>query len=152
MKHTRRLVNGLVACTIALAMVSTLAAQTVDSTAKVIRVKGNARYSTGNNVWQPLSVGTVLRPGAVIQTSTEQGAYVDVVLGDSSAAVVSPVAFKPSIPSSYSSTTYNPSAEQNVIRVWENSALAIDRLSAMNSGSDLVTETQLDLKQGRVTG
>src|SRR3974390_158266 len=82
MKHTRNLMNSLITCTIALALVSTVAAQTAtDSSVKVIRVKGPARYSTGNNVWQPLGPGTVIRPGTVIQTSTEKGSYVDLEAG-----------------------------------------------------------------------
>jgi hypothetical protein len=47
---------------------------------------------------------------------------------------------------------YRPSAEQNVVRVWENSALGIDRLTAMHTGAEVVTDTQLDLKMGRITG
>ncbi|SRR6266404_3001153 len=154
MKQTRKLINSLVACTIAIAMVSSVAAQTaIDGAAKVIRVKGPARYTTGNNVWQPLRVGTVVRPGTTIQTSTEKGSFVDLVLGDINAPMPSPVSFKPYIPSSYAtSTSYQPTAEQNVVRVWENTALGIDKLTAMQSGAELVTETQLDLKAGRITG
>ncbi len=151
MKNTRSLVNSLVACAIACAMVSTLAAQ--DGSAKVVRVKGPARYSTGNNVWQPLKPGTVLRPGTVIQTGTESGSYVDLVLGDENAPVPTPAVYRPHIPNSMSSSmAYRPSAEQNVVRVWENSALGIDRLSAQRTGAELVTDTQLDLKMGRITG
>ena len=59
MKQIRNLVNGLVAGGLALAMVSTLAAQTPEQVnATVVRVKGSARYTTGNNVWQPLKVGS----------------------------------------------------------------------------------------------
>ena len=48
MKETRSLLNSLVACGIALAMVSTLAAQTVNQgAAKVVRLKGGARYKVG---------------------------------------------------------------------------------------------------------
>src|ERR1051326_8157071 len=154
MKQSRNLINSLVACSIALAMVTSAVAQTaIDGGAKVIRVKGPARYTTGNNVWQPLRVGTVLRPGSVIQTSTEKGAFVDIVLGDVNAPMPSPVVYKPYIPSSFaSSTTYQPTAEQNVVRVWENTALGIDKLTAMQSGAEMVSETQLDLKAGRITG
>lgn len=163
MKHTRNLMNSLITCTIALALVSTVAAQTAtDSSVKVIRVKGPARYTTGNNVWQPLSPGTVIRPGTVIQTSTEKGSYVDLSLGDATgpASSSTPTVFKPFVPSSYSfaSSTgsagsgYQPTAEQNVIRIWENTALGVDKLTSMQSGAEEVTETQLDLKAGRVTG
>jgi hypothetical protein len=153
MKETRNLISRLFVSAIAFAMVSTLSAQTIGS-AKVIRVKGPARYTTGNNIWQPLSVGTVLQPGSVVQTSTERGSYVDLVLGDEAGAVAQPVVYKPSIVSSMaaSSRAYQPSADQNMVRVWENSALGIDKMTSMQTGADTVTETQLDLKAGRITG
>src|SRR6266404_5784366 len=145
MKDNRRLVNHLVACAVAFAMVSTLAAQSIVS-AKVIRIKGPARYSTGNNIWQPLGVGTMLQPGTVVQTSTEKGSYVDIVLGGETAVtLVQPVTFRPGIVSSMdaSSANYQPSVDQNVIRIWENSALGVDKLSSMQTGADVVTDTQL---------
>lgn len=154
MKQNRNLMNSLVGCAIALALVSTAAAQgAMDGAANVVRINGPARYTTGNNVWQPLHVGDVLRAGTVIQTSTEEGSYVDLVLGDGHASVPLPVTYHPAIPNSMVSyTTFRPSAEQNVVRIWANSAMGIDKLSMMQSGADNVTETQLDLKQGRVTG
>ena len=154
MKQNRNLMNSLVGCAIALALVSTAAAQgAMDGAAKVVRTKGPARMTTGNNVWQPLHVGDVIRAGTVIQTSTEEGSYVDLVLGDGHADVPMPVNYHPAIPNSMTSqTTFRPSAEQNVVRVWANSALGIDRLTMMQTGSDNVSETQLDLKQGRITG
>src|SRR6266852_4424390 len=125
MKQNRILMNSLVGCAIALALVSTAVAQgAMDGAAKVIRVKGPARYTTGNNVWQPIRVGEVLHPGTVIQTSTEEGSYVDLVLGDGNAAVPQPVTYKPSIPDSVasSSLSFRPSSEQNVVRIWANTA------------------------------
>src|SRR5947209_168475 len=101
MKEIRRLINHLVGCAVAFAMVS----------AKVIRIKGPARYTTGNNIWQPLGVGMVLQPGTVVQTSTEKGSYVDLVLGDENAAIVQPVSYKPGIISSMASSStaaYHP--------------------------------------------
>jgi FecR-like protein len=155
MKHTQRLTNSLVACAIALAMVSSVAAQTAsDGAAKVVRIKGPARYTTGNNVWQPLKVGAVLRSGSIVQTSTEQGSIVDLVLGDGNVPMPSPAAYRPNIPSSLRSTGggYAPAAEQNVVRLHENTALSIDKLGTMQTGADQVTDTQLDLKAGRITG
>jgi hypothetical protein len=153
MKQTRSLISRLVVGAIAVAMVSTLAAQTISS-AKVIRIKGPARYTTGNNIWQPLSVGAVLQPGTVVQTSTERGSFVDLVLGDENASVPQPVIYKPSVASSLSasSSSYQPSADQNVVRIWENSALGIDKMTSMQTGAETVSETQLDLKAGRITG
>ncbi len=154
MKQNRNLINSLVGCAIALALVSTAAAQgAMDGAAKVVRVKGPVRSTTGNNVWQPVHAGDVLRAGTVVQTSTEEGSYVDLVLGDGNADVPQPVTYRPAIPNSMvSQMTFRPSSEQNVVRVWANSAMGIDKLTAMQTGSDTVTETQLDLKQGRITG
>lgn len=61
-----------------------------------------------------------------------------------------PAVTKPGIPSSYSSYTYQPKVDQNIVRLSENSALAIDKLTAMQTGADTVTDTELDLKTGRL--
>src|SRR5215207_7086305 len=147
MKELANLLRGLVACGMATAMVSTVAAQGVHGVAKVMSIKGSARYSTGNNVWQPLKVGSILRPGTVIQTSTDRGSYVDLVLGDGSAPMPrstaaaasssTPVVARPDV------TYYQPAAEQDIVRLYENSLLAIDKLTMIETGADVVTETQL---------
>jgi len=154
MKLNRNLMNSLVGCAIALALVSTAVAQGMDGAARVVRVKGPARYTTGNNVWQPIRTGDILRAGTVVQTSTEEGSYVDLVLGDGHAALPQEVKYKPAIPDSMagSGMSFRPSSEQNVVRVWANSAMGIDKLTQMQTGAETVTETQLDLKQGRITG
>ena len=85
MKRIQCLILGLVAGGLALAMVSTVSAQTVQGVAKVVRIHGNARMTTGNNVWQPLKVGALVNPGTVIQTAKDS--YVDLVLGDGDALV-----------------------------------------------------------------
>src|SRR6516162_10222257 len=146
MKQTRRLVNGLIlsAVAMAMAMASSVFAQEVQGVATVIRLKGNARYTTfGTSNWQPLKKGMVLKAGTVVQTSTEKGAFVDLVMSDIGATLPTPTIYQPYIPSSYTSTTsYQPSAEQNVIRLWENSAIGIDKLSSVQTGADTVTDTQ----------
>lgn len=156
MKQTRSLMNGLIAGAVALAMVSSLAAQSAyEGSATVVRVKGPARYTVGNNVWQPLEVGTVLKPGTVVQTSTQKGSFVDLVLGDTGKGPVvpEPAAYKPYVPNSMAaSMAYQPMAEQNVVRVWENSALGIDKLATQHTGMETVTDTQLDLKAGHISG
>jgi hypothetical protein len=124
-------------------MVSTLAAQTVNQgAAKVVRLKGSARYSTGNNVWQPLKLGDIVKPGTVIQTAAKSS--VDFVLGDGSAPVARPVAGE--------MLTYQPTAEQNLVRLWENTLLSVDKMTVTETGADVVTETQLDLKAGHIFG
>jgi len=143
MKETRSLLNSLVACGVALAMVATLAAQTVNQgTAKVVRLKGGARYKTASSDWQPLKVGDLLKPGTIIQTAAKS--RVDLAVGDSSAPIARPV------PSQ--TLTYQPRAEQNMVRIWENTLLGIDKLTFTETGADVVTETQLDLKAGHIFG
>lgn len=151
MKHIQSLINGFVVGGIALAMVATLSAQSV-GTAKVVRIKGSARYATVANQWQPLSVGAELRPGAVVQTGMEQGSYVDLVLtdGGGSSAVGSGTGVSPTLASD--SLVYTPARAQNVVRLWENTVLGIDTLRVMDTGADKVTETQLDLRSGRILG
>src|SRR5580765_107816 len=90
MKHIRSLMNGLILGVIAVVMASSLPAQTVtQGKAKVVRIKGYARFTAGNNIWQPLKVGEVLKPGTTIQTGLEKGSYVDLVLGDGSGSTAS---------------------------------------------------------------
>jgi hypothetical protein len=142
-KETRSLVNSLVACGVALAMVSTLAAQTMNQVeAKVIRLKGDARYSTGNNVWQPLKVGDTIRPGTVIQTASNSRLDLGLSGGATPVAAGAPSRM----------LSYRASAEQNIVRVWENTLLGVDTLTETHTGADVVTETQLDLKAGHITG
>jgi hypothetical protein len=144
MKETRSLLNSLVVCGVALAMGSTLMAQTVtQGAAKVVRLKGAARYSTGNNVWAPLKVGDVVRPGTVVQTAAKSS--VDFGLGDGTAPTVNPAS-----PSSMIS--YQPASEQNMVRIYENTLVSLDKLTFTQTGADVVTETQLDLKAGRIFG
>jgi hypothetical protein len=154
MKNTKNLTSPLIACALAFAMVSTVGAQTaIEGAAKVVRIKGPARYTTGNNVWQPLKVGAVLKPGTIVQTSNERDSFVDLVLGEGNAPLPSPASRTLSIPNSMSSSlAYQPSADQNVVRVWENTALGIDKLISMQTGAELVSDTQLDLKAGHITG
>jgi hypothetical protein len=139
-------------------MITAVAAQTaVQSAAKVVRIKGNARFTTGNNVWQPLRVGALLKAGSVIQTASE-GSYVDLVLGNEEATAStavnmsgSPMAAAAGPPPGSGSAP--PSAgDQNIVRVFENSTLAIDKLTTMETGADTVSETQLDLQRGRIFG
>lgn len=155
MKQYRNLMSCVVGCAIALALVPVASAQGVlGGAAKVIRMKGSARYTTGNFVWQPIKVGDVLHAGTVVQTSADEGSWVDLVLGDGTALVPQPITYQPGIADSLapSTMTFRPTSEQNVVRIWGDSALGIDKLMVLQTGADLVTETQLDLKRGRITG
>jgi hypothetical protein len=154
MKNIRSFMHSLITCGVALAMVSTLTAQTaIQGKAKVIRIKGSARFTSGNNVWQPLRAGDTLRPGSVIQTGLEKGSYVDLALGDGSGSVAYGSGSSSSSPTVSPVVNFQqPKSQQNFVRIWENSLLGIDKLSITDTGADTVTDTQLDLKAGHIFG
>ena len=141
MKQTKMLVNCLVACAVAFAMATS--AQAAERTGKVVKLKGSARYSTGNNIWQPVSVGTQLRAGALVQTAKDS--FVDIALTDSDVV-------QPPTASGVGAGGRRPTATQDLVRLSEDSVLAIDKLTVVNTGAEKVTETQLDLRSGRILG
>jgi hypothetical protein len=136
---TRRIFSIGMALAVATVAFSAAAAP---QSARVINMHGLARYSTGNNVWVPVSVGTVLKPGAMVQTASESS--VDVLLSGEAAAKPSPII-------NQNSDIYRPSTEalQTVVRLRDNTLLAIDKLTAEQTGVDTVSDTQLDLRAGR---
>jgi hypothetical protein len=74
-------------------------------------------------------------------------------LGDGKALLPQPKLYRPSIANSLdATTTFQPTSEQNTIRLWGDGALGIDKLTVLQTGADRVTDTQLDLKRGRITG
>ena len=148
---TQNFIKGLVACGIVLAMTSTLSAQTVkEGSAKVVRIKGDARWFLDGNssAMHTLKVGDVLRAGATIQTSRDKGAYVDLVLGEGTGSVAAPSTTDPFA----TPMAYRPTAEQNIVRVKEDTVLGIDKLTSTETGADVITDTQLDLRRGRIFG
>ena len=144
MKMNRTLVSRLLGCGIALAMVSTVAAQNDNLvTAKVVRLKGSARYKVGTGPWQTLKTGDLLKQGTVIETGMNDS-RVDIVLGEGSPSAAKPIMGEV--------LTYHPAAEQNLVRIWENSRLSIDKLTKTQTGADEVTDTKLDLQAGHIFG
>src|SRR5438874_12802257 len=153
MKKSSPLVSAVLAGTMVLALITNVSAQdTKQLRAKVVRMSGHARFTTGNNVWQPLKVGDTLRAGSVIQTENQKGSFVDLVLGDGSGVVASASSSSSPAMATPVKNSYQPRAEQNVVRIWENSALGIDKLTSVDTGADTVTDTQLDLKAGHMMG
>jgi hypothetical protein len=151
---------GLVAMAFILATAVTAAAAGLEdlTKAKVVRIKGSARYTAGTGAWQPLKVGDVLTPGTVVQTAADS--RVDLVLGDPGARAAQPgstVAFGTASPSGGRAGGEGGSGEhsgidQNFVRMMENTVLSIDKLAATDTGADIVTDTQLDLRSGRIFG
>jgi hypothetical protein len=82
---------------------------------------------------------------------------VDLVLNNAEAAGT-PLAAMSSAASPDSGTppasgmAYQPKAQQDAVRISENTVLGIDKLTVAQTGADTVTETQLDLKAGSIFG
>jgi hypothetical protein len=148
MKHTQMLVNWMVACCVALAMVAVANAETTESVVKVVRLKGSARYSTGKNVWQALEVGTILKAGSIIQTAASS--TVDLVIAEKGASGAETKVGGGTPMSLKDYESYQPKSQYDVIRIWEDSVLAVDKLTVVQTGTDKVTDTQLDLRAGRI--
>lgn len=143
MKQTNKIFSWLVAGVLMLSLVVNASAQTIkERTTKVARLKGSARYSTGNNVWHPVQVGTILHSGMVIQTAADS--YVDMTLGEevTSAPPAPPGAMM----------NYSPNSQQEVVRIFADTVLSIDKATSVTTGADEVTETELDLRSGQILG
>ena len=84
-KKSMKLIQSLTSGLVALAMVVAVSAQAAEQgIAKVVNIKGAARYMTTDNPnWRPLKAGAILKPGSVVQTASES--YVDVVFNNPNA-------------------------------------------------------------------
>ena len=94
--------------------------------AKVIRLRGNARYTTDQKTWKELKKGTILKSGALVQTAPTT--VLDLCLNEAR---------------SKNSPDTMQTAD-DVIRIFENSALSLDKMAA--------DEVQLDLRAGSIMG
>jgi hypothetical protein len=154
MKRTQSFVAGLFACGIVFAMATTLTAQTVQQgSAKVVNIKGSARYMSGDTTWHPLKAGAILKPGTIVQTAS--GSYVDLVLNNENARASGSagISSSESAPSAMNASYHaQPVVEQDAVRIFENTVLGIDKLNTTQTGADRVTDTTLDLKAGRILG
>jgi hypothetical protein len=123
--------------------------------ATVVRIQGEARYSPGNSVWHPLTIGQTLGAGNVIQTAANS--KVDLVLGDKISSHINATTPAPPQMGGFGlppalATTAHAAAEQNVIRMQADTVLAIDKLLTSNTGVGAVSDTELDLRQGTIFG
>jgi FecR protein len=151
MKNTQSLILAAL-CGAALLFAATASAQSVQQgVATVVRVHGTASYSTGGGMWMPLKAGVVLHEGAVIKTDPDSTA--DIALGET--AITS---FQQTVPINAFPTfgkspgVMNAVAQQNVIRMSGDSVLAIDKLTFSNMGVEPVSDTELDLRSGKIFG
>jgi FecR protein len=143
MNRKQSLLKSLLVCGVALAAVATMAADNVvQVTARVVRIRGDARYKVGAGAWQTLKQGDELGAGTIIETGVNS--RIDLMMGEGAPPTARPVVGEV--------LTYAPAAEQNMVRIWENSRMAIDKLTRTETGADVVTETQLDLQAGHIFG
>lgn len=122
----------------------------------IVDVQGQARYSVDGHTWHPVVAGKILRQGAVIETAA--GSSCDLVLSGT------PVPFAEKTDSPISSADLamapdpnvrgyeasKPMAQQNVIRMSADTMLAIDKLTVVDTGADSVSDTELDLRAGKI--
>jgi hypothetical protein len=120
--------------------------------ATIVRIQGEARYSLSDDIWHPLVVGKTLGAGAVIQTAHD--AMVDMVLGkavEMPQAALWPDRIGPAPDANIRGMVdYRPSVEQNMVRMTGDTVLSLDKLTVSDTGLDAVSDTELDLKQGRI--
>ena len=146
----------LMAAVLSLALVAPAGAETAAArTGKVVRIKGDARYSTGKKIWEPLKVGTILKSGSIVQTA--KNSFVDIVVNEeerADAVVLAQPKSGGAAPASAGAGggAATPSPDQDVVRVLDDSYLVFDSMSAKNTGAGNVTETLLDLKKGSIFG
>lgn len=123
--------------------------------ATVVRIKGEARYSRGDNQWHPLTVGQTLSAGCVVQTAVDSS--VDLVLGQKIPYHINPNPTTATVAPAPDSeirgmAAYKATAAQNVIRMQPDTVLAVDKLTIGNTGVDAVSDTELDLRKGTIFG
>jgi hypothetical protein len=156
MKHIQSFVSAAV-CIAVLAFAATASAQTItQGIVTVVRIQGAARYSSGDNVWHPLSAGKTLGENDVIQTAANS--TVDLVLGDKAvrvnlgAGAGSPIGGAINIaglPVTPMHIGGQSAPQQNVVRLEADSMLSIDKFTYSQTGADIVTDTELNLSKGK---
>lgn len=122
MKLTARLLKGSALWVAAVALTTSIQAQTRELQAVVRTVTGSATYSLGGKSGLPVRAGSRLPAGSIIQTGS--GTTVDLFLGRGT----------------------------GVIRVKENTTLGLSKLTATDSGDEQLTETELTVPRGEILG
>ena len=163
MKKTDKFARKALAGMVALGMVMAAAragAESVPQVVQVVKVEGNAQYSTDGRTWQTLHQGDVLKSGAVIRTA--ERSLVDVTLGEPGATGSS---FSGPNLLNYPAGGGAGAGDgggggggaadtetANIVRIFESTVLGVDKLTLERTGVDEVSETQLDLRAGQIMG
>ena len=150
MKHIQAFVSAAL-CAVVLAFAVNASAQTVkQGVVTVVRIEGTARYSSGGNGWLPLTAGKTLGANDVIETASDS--TVDLVLDDKAAQVSSQGFQSHYTPINAPNVGSQSAADQNVVRLQADTVLEIDKLTYSQTGADTVSDTELDLKAGKIFG
>lgn len=143
----------LLAVALCSAIFSSMAAHAnIQGYATAVRVVGLVSYSLGDNQWHPLQAGKYLPVGATIRTG--DNGIADIVLGKE--ILMPQAAWQPDRISFAADepvrglVNYKPNVDQNVIRVTSNTVIAIEKLTITDTGADTVSDTELNLKQGKI--
>jgi hypothetical protein len=162
MKKTDKFARKTLAGVVALGMVMAVAragAESIPQVVQVVKVEGNAQYSTDGRTWQTLHSGDVLKSGAVIRTA--ERSLVDVTLGEPGAAGgASAGPYLLNLPSGGGGGGAGGSGgggaadteKANIVRIFESTVMGVDKLTLERTGVDEVSETQLDLRAGQIMG
>jgi hypothetical protein len=147
MKQIRTFVIGVASCILAFASTSQVSAQSAtDGIAKVVAVSGHARYFiAGDSTPHDVKTGLILKSGITIQTASGPNNWVDVILNNAHAVA-------PPSPTPSDVAHFQPKADQDGIRIFDNTVLSVDKLTITATGADTVTDTELDLKAGSILG
>ena len=124
---TRKFLLVLAAMAIASLAVPLHAEKIGKGEVKVIRMKGSARYSTDQKTWKELKKGMLLKGGTLIQTAPNS--IVDICVNEAK---------------SRSANEMTENSVDNVLRLFENCTLGLDKLAS--------DEIQLDLRSGSIMG
>lgn len=125
MKTFRSFSNRLVvfgAAMLATALITEAQAQSIKQGSATVRAVRGKAQYSTGAGWAPIRVGIILRSGSIIKTAPES--QVDLFLGKNGP----------------------------VVRVTEDTEMALDKLTFAETGAEDVIETQLDLKSGRILG
>jgi FecR protein len=152
MKNLKTILASVLFATVIGLGAAASAQSAVPGYATVVRVQGLASYTLGDGKWRPLLPGKLLPAGSAIRTG--DNGSVDVVLGKEidfpqSQKTPDRISQAPDAPVR-GMISYKPAAEQNVIRLTSGTTIAIDKLTTTDTGADTVSDTELDLQQGKI--
>lgn len=153
MKNFKSVLAAILCGVVVSAAANAAAQNTRQGYATAVRVQGIVTYSLGKGQEEhPLVPGKYLPPGAIV--FTKDNGVVDLVLGkaiDLPQAKWAPerISLAPDA-QVRGYVTYKPTADQNAIRLTPNSTMAIDKLRIVDTGADTVSDTELDLKKGKI--